>query len=245
MLSSLDGLAKRTDLTFMSGLSWRLGAHDPTHNPTGVVQNQKSSPSRRNFLYLTTAAVGVMGAASIAWPFVDQMNPSADVLAAGSAIDIDISKIGVGQQILIGWRGRPIFIAHRTADQLRNLRDPKLLTQLRDPGSEAHQQPSYVRNWSRSIKPEYVVLVGICTHLGCIPKFRPDAGAADIGKDWPGGWFCPCHGSKYDFAGRVFQGVPAPFNLPVPPYHYPSGKTVRIGENPEGQKFSLSSVEQI
>jgi hypothetical protein len=124
------------------------------------------------------------------------------------------------------------------------LQDKRDTSLLRDPNSTAHQQPPYAQNWHRSIEPEYLVVVGICTHLGCIPKLEAAVGGS-FGANWPGGYFCPCHGSKYDLAGRVFSGVPAPYNLPVPPYHFVGKTVIRIGENPPGSQFDLSSIEQI
>jgi ubiquinol-cytochrome c reductase iron-sulfur subunit len=137
----------------------------------------------------------------------------------------------------------PIFIVHRTPAMLATLRLPSLLDLLRDPGSQEHQQAPYAANWSRSQKPEFLVLVGICTHLGCIPTFSPQAGSLIAGA--PGGWLCHCHGSKYDLAGRVFKGVPAPYNLPVPPYRFSDPTTLMLGENPPGSNFALSSVQQL
>ena len=173
------------------------------------------------------------------------MNPAADVLAAGGPIDIDLSKMAPGQQIRVVWRGRPIFVVRRTEQNLKVLREPQLLARLRDPESRQHQQADYAENWHRSIKPEFLVLVGICTHLGCIPDYRPQPGAADLGANWLGGYFCPCHGSKYDLAGRVFKNVPAPLNLPVPPYRFTADTMLRVGENPPGSTFDFSSIEQI
>jgi ubiquinol-cytochrome c reductase iron-sulfur subunit len=144
---------------------------------------------------------------------------------------------------LIVWQSKPIFIVHRTPAILEELKARSLLAMLRDPNSDQVQQPPYARNWSRSIRPEYLVAVGICTHLGCIPTFTPKPG--EVGPHWPGGYLCHCHGSKYDLAGRVFQGVPAPFNLPVPPYHFGSDTSLVIGENPPGETFALSSVAQL
>jgi ubiquinol-cytochrome c reductase iron-sulfur subunit len=198
---------------------------------------------RRDFLMLATATMAAAGTALAIWPFVDQMEPAKDVLAAGGPLDVDLSKIAEGQQLLVMWRGRPIFVLRRTQKMLATLSDPKLLARLRDPRSVRLQQPNYATNPDRAVKPEYAVLVGICTHLGCIPELHPRPG--DIGADWPGGYFCPCHGSKYDFAGRVFRGVPAPLNLPVPPYRFVDDTTLRIGENPEGSSFKLSDVEQM
>ena len=205
---------------------------------------EKTAPSpratRREFLYLATAATTAIGVASLAWPFIDQMNPSADVIAAGGPVTIDISKVEPGQQIVVTWRGRPIFIVHRTPDALAALKSAAMLDRLRDPQSQALQQPPYAKNWSRSVKPEFAVLVGICTHLGCIPSYRPTVTA-----DWPGGYLCQCHGSKYDLAGRVFRGVPAPYNLPVPPYRFETDATLVIGDNPQGTAFALEDVQQL
>jgi len=198
---------------------------------------------RRDFLYLTTAATALIGTATAVWPLVDSMNPAADVLAGGGPLEVDLSKLAAGDQKIVSWRSKPMFILRRTPQMLALLREKQLVSQLRDPNSEQHQQAAYADNWYRSLKPEYAVLVGICTHLGCIPELRPQPGS--IGPDWLGGYFCPCHGSKYDFAGRVYKGVPAPLNLPVPPYRFTSDTVIRLGENPPGSNFSLSSVEQL
>ena len=200
--------------------------------------------SRRDFLVLTASALGAVGGAAIAWPLIDAMNPAADTLAAGAPIDVDISKLAEGQQIVVLWRSRPIFIMHRSSDELKELESGKNAALLRDPDSGSVQQPDYAKNWHRSIKPELLVLVGICTHLGCIPSFVPQPGNAPV-ENWPGGYFCPCHGSKYDLSGRVYAGVPAPLNLPVPPYVFVSDTVIRVGENPKGSDFDLSSVEQL
>jgi ubiquinol-cytochrome c reductase iron-sulfur subunit len=207
------------------------GAHD------------QDGESRRDFLTLAATAVTAVGAACAVWPLVSSMEPSDDVLAAGAPIDVDISKIEPGQQIVVLWRSHPVFIAHRTADELKTLQDPKENDQLRDPDSNVLQQPDYAKNWHRSVKPEYLVVVGICTHLGCIPEFQPQPGSE--GPGWQGGYFCPCHGSRYDLAARVFEGVPAPYNLPVPPHHFLSDTMIRVGENPPDSTFDLNDVEQI
>ena len=196
--------------------------------------------SRRDFLYIATGAVGVVGAASVVVPLVTQMQPDAATIAAGAPIDVDISSIEPGQQILVKWRGHPIFIVNRPPEALKTLQDSSLVSKLSDPDSKILQQPDYVENWHRSIKPEVLVLVGVCTHLGCIPSFQPEAGGVDA--NWVGGYFCPCHGSKYDLAGRVYSGVPAPYNLPVPPYTFTNDTTIRIGENPGGSTFDLANV---
>ncbi len=210
-----------------------------------VTSPSSVEPTRRDFLYVTTAAAAAVGALTAVAPLIVQMNPDAATLAAGGPIDLDISKIQPGQQVAITWRGRPILVTNRTPQLLQTLQDPKLLSQLADPQSGELQQPAYAVNWHRSLKPEYGVLVGICTHLGCIPLFEPLQNASQPAANWLGGYFCPCHGSKYDLAGRVFNGVPAPYNLPVPPYSFVNETTIRIGENPPGSDFDFSSVRQI
>ena len=202
-------------------------------------------PSRRDFLYIATGTVAAVGAVATLVPLVNQMNPDASTLAAGGPVDLDISKIEPGQQVVVRWRERPIFVFHRTPETLKTLQDPKLIAVLADPNSQQVQQAPYATNWHRSIKPEFGVLVGICTHLGCIPLFYPQPNATTPVADWPGGYFCPCHGSKYDPAGRVFSGVPAPYNLPVPPYSFVSNTTIRIGENPSGSAWDFGSIRQL
>ena len=202
-------------------------------------------PSRRDFLYLATGSVAAVGAAAVIAPLIDQMNPDASMIAATGPIDIDVSQIQPGQRIVALWASRPVFVLNRPQAALDELRDPKHIARLLDPNSEALQQPAYAANWSRSIKPELLVLVGICTHLGCVPLFEPQPDPATPAPNWPGGFFCPCHASKYDLAGRVFRGVPAPYNLPVPPHHFPDDKTLRIGANPAGQTFDFGSILQV
>jgi ubiquinol-cytochrome c reductase iron-sulfur subunit len=202
-----------------------------------------SDPSRRDFLFIATGAVGAVGLASVAWPLVSQMQPDAQTIAEGAPVDVDVGAIAPGQQILVKWRGHPIFIVNRPPAALKTLQDPELVSRLSDPDSKAVQQPEYAANWHRSVKPELLVLVGVCTHLGCIPSFRPDKG--DVDASWLGGYFCPCHGSKYDLSGRVYSGVPAPYNLPVPPYIFVNDKTIRVGANPTGATFDLSDVVQL
>ena len=202
-------------------------------------------PSRRDFLYIATGTVAAVGAVAALVPMVSQMNPDASTLAAGGPVDLDISKIEPGQQVVVRWRERPVFVFHRTPETLKTLQDPKLIAVLADPNSQQVQQSPYATNWHRSIKPEFGVLVGICTHLGCIPLFYPQPNATAPVADWPGGYFCPCHGSKYDPAGRVFSGVPAPYNLPVPPYNFASNTTIRIGENPSSSNWDFGSIRQL
>ncbi len=214
-----------------------------THIPSEMVLETASQPkSRRDFLYLTTGSVAAIGAAATLWPMIDQMNPDAATIAAAGPVDIDVSQIQPGQRVVTLWAARPVFIVHRTPEALKELQDTKLTSQLRDPNSDNMQQPEYAKNWHRSIKPEFLVLVGICTHLGCVPLYEPKPDPTNPAPNWPGGFFCPCHGSKYDMAGRVFQGVPAPYNLPVPPNHFPTEKTLTVGQNPPGQNFDFNSI---
>jgi len=185
--------------------------------------------SKRRFLTATTTVVGGVGVAFALVPFISSMQPSAKARAAGAPVRADISKLEAGQMIRVKWRGKPVWIVNRTEDMLGTL--PTLENNLRDPDSEESEQPRYAKNKYRSIKPEILVLVGICTHLGCSPTYRPDIAPADLGKDWQGGFFCPCHGSTFDIAGRVYSGVPAPTNLPVPPHRYLSDNEILIGED--------------
>ena len=164
---------------------------------------------------------------TISGSVADALKPSAKAQAIGAPVDADISKLEPGQKVTVQWRGKPVWIVRRTDENLEALR--ALEDRLRDPESDAPMQPSYARNAHRSIKPQYIVLVGLCTHLGCSPSFRPDLAPADLGPDWKGGFFCPCHGSRFDLAGRVYSGVPAPSNLEVPPHIYLTETRIRIG----------------
>ena len=184
--------------------------------------------SRRRMLIGTTAAVGAVGAAFVATPFVKSWNPSAKAKAAGAPVTADLSKLEPGQQMVVEWRGKPVWVVRRSSEALADLK--KVAGDLRDPESNESVQPDFAKNEHRSIKPEYAILVGICTHLGCSPTYRPEVAPADLGQNWRGGFFCPCHGSTYDMAGRVYKGVPAPLNLEVPPYKYLSDSVVLIGE---------------
>ncbi len=187
---------------------------------------------RRRFLTAATSAVGVAGVVGLAVPFVGSWNPSAKAKAAGAPVKADISKLEPGQMIVVEWRGKPVYVLHRTASQLSDL--DKLTGKLKDPDSEISTQPAYVEGSARAIRPEIFVAEGLCTHLGCAPKFRPEVGAADLGGDqWLGGFFCPCHGSKFDLSGRVYAGVPASTNLVVPPYSYESDVVLVIGVDAE------------
>lgn len=186
---------------------------------------------RRRFLVAATSVVGAAGAAGAAVPFVGAWFPSARAKAAGAPVKVNISKIEPGQQIVAEWRGQPVFILRRDPVILSNL--GKLNDAVADPESKASKQPSYVNPQYRSIKPEILVVVGLCTHLGCAPSFRPEVAPADMGSEWLGGYFCPCHGSRYDLAGRVYKSQPAPMNLPVPPYSYESDNVIIIGVDQE------------
>ncbi len=198
------------------------------------MSNQGVNKKRRQFLTAATSVVGAAGVVGVAVPFVASWNPSAKARAAGAPVKADISKLEPGQMVVVEWRGKPVYVVRRTAESLESLMQQKLIDRLRDPQSQESVQPKYVDPVQRSIRPEYLVLLGLCTHLGCAPKYRPDVGAADLGgADWLGGFFCPCHGSKFDLAGRVFKGVPAPTNLEVPPYSYEGDKVLVIGVDQE------------
>lgn len=190
---------------------------------------------RRKLLVAATGIVGGAGVAAASILFMVSMMPSQRARAGGAPVEADFAKLGPGEQLTVEWRGMPLWILRRTGAMLKALESPAHRAKLADPDSRVKgEQPAYARNAFRSIKPEYLVLVPICTHLGCVPTFRPDVAPLDLGTEWPGGYFCPCHGSKFDFAGRVYRNVPAPINLVVPPHRYLSATTVRIGENPEG-----------
>ncbi|MBI3042932.1 MAG: ubiquinol-cytochrome c reductase iron-sulfur subunit [Betaproteobacteria bacterium] len=185
-------------------------------------------------LVAATGAVGGAGLAAASIPFVASMSPSERARAGGAPVDVDFARLGPGEQLTSEWRGKPVWVLRRTPIMLKALDNADLRAKLADPDSQVRsQQPVYARNAFRSIKPEYLVLVPICTHLGCVPTFRPDVAPRDLGPEWPGGYFCPCHGSKFDFAGRVYRNVPAPTNLVVPPHRYLGVTVVRIGVDPE------------
>jgi len=187
---------------------------------------------RRRFLVIATTVIGSIGVAAVAVPFISFMNPSAKARSAGAPVRVDFSKLEPGQQVTVKWRGKPVWVLRRTPQMLEDLRSSTMRERLRDPDSEVEtQQPAYAKNELRAIETEYLVVIGICTHLGCVPSFRPDIAPPDLGADWPGGYFCPCHGSKFDFAGRVFKAVPAPTNLVIPPYRFLSGTEVIIGKD--------------
>lgn len=186
---------------------------------------------RRRFLTGSTALVGGTGAAVAMWPFIASMSPSARARTAGAPIEVDIGQMDWGQKIDLIWRKQPIWIIRRTPEMVAALEAEA--SYLRDPHSEQEQQPEFARNSHRSLNPEFLVLVGICTHLGCNPTYRPDAAPEDLGPEWQGGFFCACHGSRFDLSGRVYDHVPANANLRVPPYRFVSDTRILIGEMPE------------
>ena len=188
---------------------------------------------RRRFLVGATSVVGAVGAVGVAVPFVASWQPSAKARAAGAPVQADISKLEVGQRMTVEWRGRPIWIINRSQEMIERTESLDA-SRLADPESQVPQQPAYVSGTLRSIKRDIGVLIGICTHLGCSPLYRPEPDADGVGvENWPGGFFCPCHGSRFDLAGRVFTGVPAPTNLEVPPYRFENDDTIIVGEDEE------------
>lgn len=182
---------------------------------------------RRRFLIVATVGIGGAGLVAASIPFLESMSPSEAAKAAGTPVEVDISKVEPGMLLTVAWRGKPVWVVHRTGAMLDLL--GKHDDRLADPQSRQPQQPGYARNATRSINPQYLVAIGICTHLGCIPTFRPEVAPADLGPDWPGGFYCPCHGSKFDLAGRVLKNVPAPLNLVIPPHEYLSETRLLIG----------------
>ncbi|OJY60381.1 ubiquinol-cytochrome c reductase iron-sulfur subunit [Thiobacillus sp. 0-1251] len=193
---------------------------------------QKVDTRKRKFLIAATSAVGGVAVAGVAVPLVMSMLPSARAKAAGAPVEVDISKIEPGMLLTAEWRGKPVWVVNRTKEMLDLL--AKHNDKLVDPNSEQPQQPEYCKNATRSIKPEFLVAVGICTHLGCSPTYRKEVGAEDLGADWPGGFLCPCHGSRFDLAARVFKNVPAPTNLVIPPHQYLSAGKIQIGVDAKG-----------
>lgn len=193
------------------------------------MDKKKEMNSRRRFLITATSIAGGIASAAVATPFVLSMMPSERAKAAGAPVEVDISKLEPGMLLLVEWRGKVVWILDRTPEMLANLK--KIEDQLADPKSEKDQQPPYAQNETRSIKPEILVVEGVCTHLGCSPVYRKEIAPADLGADWLGGFFCPCHGSKFDLAGRVYKHVPAPTNLVVPPHMYLSDNLLLVGSD--------------
>lgn len=205
---------------------------EPHDNPPlATIDEEAIDEERRKFLLKASVTIGGAGLACALVPFVSSWLPSAKAQAEGAPVEVDLSKMEPGQQVTVAWRGRPVWIIKRSKAMLAQLGSHNNL--LRDPESLTAQQPAYAKNAFRSINPEFLILIGICTHLGCVPKYTPEF--QKLGPDWPGGFFCPCHGSTFDLAGRVFKGVPAPINLEVPPYYFKSKNRVVIGE--DGQQI--------
>jgi len=196
------------------------------HEPLTVT----TLPARRKLVVAVSALSG-LGIVGTAIPFVRSMSPSARARAAGAPVEADVSQLAQGQLMTVEWRGKPVWILHRTAEMITRLEQNA--TFLADPQSLESQQPAYCRNPWRSRNPELLVAVGICTHLGCVPSFRPEAAPADLGEAWPGGFYCPCHGSKFDLSGRVFKRVPAPTNLEIPRYRFLGASVLVIGSDEE------------
>ncbi|MGF1685843.1 ubiquinol-cytochrome c reductase iron-sulfur subunit [Photobacterium japonica] len=194
------------------------------------MSNAPVSKGRRRFLTATTSVVGGLGAAAVAVPFIKSWNPSAKAKAAGAPVEVDISKLEDGQMVRVEWRGKPVWVVRRSDAILSELGGHN--GQLRDPSSTEPQQPNYAQNEFRSVKPEIFLAVGICTHLGCSPTYLPDSFTEQV-NGVSAGFFCPCHGSKFDMAGRVFAGVPAPLNLVVPPHVFVDDNTILVGVDEE------------
>lgn len=186
---------------------------------------------KRDFL-VATSVVGGVASVGAAAPFVASMFPSERAKAMGAPVEVEVGKLAPGEMMVIEWRGKPVWIVRRTKDMLESIQ--KSDDKVTDPKLGVNQQPEYAKNGSRSIKPEILVLEGVCTHLGCSPQFKPKELSTDMGADWAGGFYCPCHGSKFDFAGRVYKGAPAPINLKVPPHTYLAETTILIGEDKKG-----------
>ncbi|MGX6564757.1 ubiquinol-cytochrome c reductase iron-sulfur subunit [Cupriavidus necator] len=197
-------------------------------NPTAGPQNAR----QRRRLLLATGTVGGVGLVGTMLPFVASMAPSEAARSRGAPVEVNLDSVEPGSLVTVAWRGKPVWILHRTPDMLDRLGKHDSL--LSDPLSKKDQQPAHARNATRSLRPDFFVAIGICTHLGCVPTYRPDVGAADLGGRWPGGFFCPCHGSKFDLAGRVFRNVPAPLNLEIPPYEYQGETKLVVGKDRNG-----------
>ena len=191
--------------------------------------DSKQSTNRRKFLTNLTIALGTVGTIFSLIPFLSSMSPSDKTKMAGAPVEVDVSTLKPGAFKIVEWRGKPVWVVRRTPEMLDKIEEEA--DYLSDPTSVEHFQPRYAQNKYRSIKPEFLVLLGICTHLGCSPLYKPNKNALEFGSHWKGGFFCPCHGSTFDLSGRVYKGVPAPSNLEVPPYHFLSETVIVIGEN--------------
>ena len=195
------------------------------------MSQNKIDNTRRNLIVGTTAVAGAAGV-GVAIPFVWSFWPSERAKAAGAPVEVDISRLAPGELAVFEWRGKPVWVIRRTKEMIDSLK--AVASRLTDPGSSASSQPEYAKNEARALKPEFMVMEGVCTHLGCSPQLKTAEAKSEMGADWGGGFYCPCHGSKFDYAGRVFKGAPAPLNLPVPPHTYLSDGTILIGEDKKG-----------
>ena len=195
--------------------------------------NEAVDESRRGFLTFATTATGVIGAAFGAVPFIASWSPSERARALGAPVEVDVTKIEPGQMVTLTWRKQAIYVVHRTQEMVEKLAGHD--KDLKDPGSESSEQPAYAKNAKRAAKDQYLVVIGNCTHLGCLPKTRFEPGMVELGADWPGGFFCPCHGSRFDLASRVFNGSPASVNLRIPPYSFSNDSTLVIGKDDVAQ----------
>lgn len=203
-----------------------------TPSEPNIVDTHTNNAARRKFLTIATATVGGVGAVGAAVPFIQYWQPSAKARAGAAPIRINIARLAPGALLTESWAGKPVWVLRRDDTMMSRLRDPALLRELSDPNSSIEsQQPPYATNALRSIRPDVLVLVALCTHLGCVPLFAPDPEYSPLGGEWFGGFFCPCHGSSFDLAGRVYQGVPAPTNLVVPPHRYLDDHTIEVGRD--------------
>jgi ubiquinol-cytochrome c reductase iron-sulfur subunit len=197
-----------------------------------MADNENTDKAKRRFLIAATGVAGGVAAGATAVPFVASMLPSERAKAAGAPVEADIGKLAPGEQMTVEWRGKPVWIVRRTKEMLEAVKKDN--NKVADPASKKAQQPAYAKNEFRSIKPEYLVVVGICTHLGCSPVGKLKAEPESFDANWQGGFYCPCHGSLFDLAGRVFKNKPAPDNLEVPPYKYLSDSRILIGDDSKG-----------
>jgi ubiquinol-cytochrome c reductase iron-sulfur subunit len=196
-------------------------------------ESEKTIDHTRRNLIVATSALGGAASVGAAVPFVASMWPSERAKAAGAPVEVDISGMAPGELKIVEWRGKPVWLVRRTKEMIESL--TAVAGRLSDPGSRASEQPDYAKNEARALKPEFMVMEGVCTHLGCSPQLKTGEAKAEMGADWTGGFYCPCHGSKFDYAGRVFKGSPAPTNLPVPPYTYLSDSRILIGEDKDNK----------
>lgn len=207
-------------------------SQEQTDHPGEPMSTDESNAdrSRRHFLVIVAATTGVIGTGLLAWPFLSSLRPSAKAQAVGAPVTVDVSLIEPGAQVTVLWRGKPVWVLRRSPEMIERMSHGHWIDELSDPNSSVDtQQPAYAKNPTRSLRPEIFVAVGVCTHLGCVPLFEPEATPRAFEEDWMGGYFCPCHGSKFDLAGRVTKNVPAPTNLVVPPHRYITADILEIG----------------